>query len=43
VLFASADHAAFAPALAVALHRVEAQLAHTRRPRRGVVRGQPDR
>jgi ribosome-associated translation inhibitor RaiA len=43
VLFASADHAAFAPALTAALHRVEAQLAHTRRSRRGPLRGQPPR
>jgi intracellular sulfur oxidation DsrE/DsrF family protein len=43
VLFASANGAAFAPALSVALDRVEAQLAHTRRPRRGALRGYPPR
>lgn len=41
VLVASADSAAFEPALAVALDRVEAQLAHARRARRGPARGLP--
>lgn len=43
VLVATADSAAFEPALAIALERVEARLAHTRRPRRGPSRGYPDR
>ena len=38
-LVASAASAGFEPALAVALDRVEAQLARVRRPRRGEPRG----
>jgi ribosome-associated translation inhibitor RaiA len=42
-LVATADSAAFEPALAVALERMEAQLAHARRPRRGLDRGRTAR